>query len=61
MDKPGTTRGKPEANCAGIRKASCPHTDGPLGLDRNRDLVSEIFWLKILEREGAEDDPKKAT
>jgi len=23
--------------------------------------LSEIFWLKILEREGAEDDQKKAT
>ena len=34
---------------------------GPWRLDRDRDLVSEIFWLKILEREGAEDDPKKET
>jgi len=34
---------------------------GPRRLDRDRDLVSEIFWLKILEREGAEDDPKKET
>ena len=30
-------------------------------MDRDRDLISEIFWLRILEREGAEDDPKKAT
>jgi hypothetical protein len=34
---------------------------GPRRLDRDRDLVSEIFWLKILEREGAEDDQKKET
>ena len=34
---------------------------GPRRLDRDRDLISEIFWLRILEREGAEDDPKKAT
>ena len=34
---------------------------GPQWLDRDRDLISEIFWLNILEREGAEDDPKKAT
>ena len=34
---------------------------GPRGLDRDRELISGIFWHKILEREGAEDDPKKAT
>ena len=34
---------------------------GPQWLDRDRELISGIFWLNILEREGAEDDPKKAT
>ncbi len=34
---------------------------GPRRLDRDRELISGIFWLKILEREGAEEDPKKAT
>ena len=35
--------------------------DGPRGLDRDLDLISGIFWLRILEREGAEDDPEKET
>lgn len=34
---------------------------GPQRLDRDRGLLSEIFWLKVLAREGAEDDPEKAT
>ena len=34
---------------------------GPWGLDRARDLIRGIFWLRILEREGAEDDPEKET
>jgi hypothetical protein len=34
---------------------------GPRELDRDRELLSGIFWLKILEREGAEDDQKEAT
>ena len=34
---------------------------GPQRLDRDRDLISEIFCLSMLDREGAEDDPKKAT
>ena len=34
---------------------------GPRWLDRNRELISEVFCIKVLEREGAEDDPKKAT
>ena len=34
---------------------------GPQWLDKYQDLISGIFWLNILDREGAEDDPKKAT
>ncbi|MBA1149261.1 hypothetical protein H0Z60_19630 [Ectothiorhodospiraceae bacterium WFHF3C12] len=34
---------------------------GPRGLDRDRSLLSGIFWRRVLEREGAEDDPEKAT
>jgi hypothetical protein len=33
---------------------------GPGRLDRDRVLLSEIFWLTILKREGAEDDEEKA-
>ena len=34
---------------------------GPGRLDRGRVLLSEIFCLTILVREGAEDDQEKAT
>lgn len=34
---------------------------GPQGLDRDRNLISGIFSLKILDGGGAEDDPKKET
>ncbi len=34
---------------------------GPRCLDKAPGLISGIFWLKILDREGTEDDPKEAT
>ncbi len=34
---------------------------GPRRLDRDSDLVSGIFRLNVLEREGEEGDPEKAT
>lgn len=60
--------GNAKAVIKGIGVVTCVYVNpaldqraGPQRLDRDRDLVSEIFWLKILEREGAEDDPKKET
>ncbi|MBA1148861.1 aminotransferase class V-fold PLP-dependent enzyme [Ectothiorhodospiraceae bacterium WFHF3C12] len=51
-----------------LRRAITPDTvlisvmrGGPRGLDRDRSLLSGIFWRRVLEREGAEDDPEKAT
>jgi transposase len=43
------------------RLLTVPGRGGPRRLDRDRELISEVLCIKVLEREGAEDDPKKAT
>ena len=51
-----------EQNVAGgAQAAELEYRDGPRRLDRDRDLINEIFCLSMLDRAGAEDDPKKAT
>ena len=57
---PGETARPDPLDCLDAEPGAAERA-GPRGLDRDRDLISGIFQLRILEREGAEDDPEKET